>query len=65
VRLVEVPGAEVGSLLEAARGCARYPRCHFILVADHVELPLARSSGGLADLLAGLGGAGGRTAWWW
>jgi hypothetical protein len=47
----------VGNLLEAARGCARYPRLRFILVADHLDLPL-RAGAGLTDLLAGLGAAG-------
>jgi hypothetical protein len=27
LRLVDVPGGEVGGLLEAARGAGRYPRC--------------------------------------
>lgn len=49
-------GADVGSILEAARGCGRYPRARFILVADHVDLPVRGAAA--ADLLAGLSGTG-------
>ncbi len=35
MRLVDLTGAELGNVLEAARGCGRYPRLRFILVADH------------------------------
>lgn len=58
LRLVDVSGAELSSLLEAARGCGRYPRLRFVLVADHVELPLGRGGALAADLMAGLAGAG-------
>ncbi|GIL72705.1 hypothetical protein Vretimale_4412 [Volvox reticuliferus] len=54
LRLVDVGSAEVGNILEAARGCGRYPRLRFILVADHVDLPMR----GAADLMSGLAGSG-------
>lgn len=53
---MDVSGAEVGNLLEVARGCGRYPRLRFVLAADHVDFPLR---GGLAsDLMSGLSGLG-------
>ncbi|KAF6251040.1 hypothetical protein COO60DRAFT_1275392 [Scenedesmus sp. NREL 46B-D3] len=60
LRIVEVPPAELPNVLDIARGCARYPRVHFVLVADHVELPLKGQLA--ADLMAGLGG-GGASGW--
>jgi hypothetical protein len=53
---VEVPPSELPNILDIARGCARYPRVHFILIADHVELPLKGQTA--ADLMSGLGGSG-------
>jgi hypothetical protein len=53
---VEVPPSELPNILDIARGCARYPRVHFILVADHVELPIKGQLA--ADLMSGLGGSG-------
>ncbi|GLC51367.1 hypothetical protein PLESTB_000494700 [Pleodorina starrii] len=60
LRLVDVGGAEVGNILEAARGCGRYPRLRFVLVADHVDFPLRGSAA--ADLMSGLAG-GGPSGW--
>lgn len=57
LRVVEVPASEVSNILDIARGCARYPRVRFILVADHVDLPLRGSAG--TDLMSGLSAAGG------
>ncbi|GBF92461.1 hypothetical protein Rsub_04565 [Raphidocelis subcapitata] len=57
IRLVEVTSSEFGAILDIARGCARYPRVRFILVADHLELPLRGSL--LQDVCSGLSGAGG------
>lgn len=57
LRIVEVPPSELPNILDIARGCARYPRVHFVLVADHVELPLRGSVA--QDLMSGLGGCGG------
>lgn len=57
LRVVEVPASEIGNVLDIARGCARYPRVRFILVADHVELPLRGSAA--TDLMSGLSAAGG------
>lgn len=57
LRLVEVSSSEWPNVLEVARGCARYPRLRFIIVADHVDVP---PRGNVAvDLLNGLGGTGG------
>jgi hypothetical protein len=56
LRIVEVPPSELPNILDIARGCARYPRVHFILVADHVELPLKAQIA--ADLMSGLGASG-------
>ena len=52
MRLVYLSGADGSTILEAARGCGRYPRLRFILVADHVDMPLRGA--GAADLMAGL-----------
>jgi hypothetical protein len=57
LRIVEVPASEVHNLVDIARGCARYPRVHFILVVDHLELPLRGA--GSADLMGALAAAGG------
>lgn len=57
LRIVEVPASEVGNLVDIARGCARYPRVHFILVVDHLELPLRGA--GATDLMGALAAAGG------
>ena len=57
LRIVEVPASEVHNLVDIARGCARYPRVHFILVVDHLELPLRGP--GSADLMGALAAAGG------
>jgi hypothetical protein len=43
--------------VDIARGCARYPRLHFILVVDQLELP--HRGHGAADLLGALAAAGG------
>lgn len=56
MRVVEASGSEVGGLLEIARGCGRYPRLRFIIVADHVDFPLRGQLA--ADLMAGLSGSG-------
>ncbi|GFR41273.1 hypothetical protein Agub_g1948, partial [Astrephomene gubernaculifera] len=61
LRLVDVSGCDAASLLEAARGCGRYPRLRFILVADHLELPLRGA--GVGELLGGLAGGGGAAGW--
>lgn len=61
VRLVEVPPSELPNILDIARGCARYPRVRFILVADHVDFPLPRSAA--ADLCSGLSGGSGPSGW--
>lgn len=53
---MEVPASEVSNLVDIARGCARYPRVHFILVVDHLELPLRGA--GATDLLGALAAAG-------
>lgn len=53
---MEVPASEVSNLVDIARGCARYPRVHFILVVDHLELPLR--GGGATDLMGALAAAG-------
>jgi len=57
VRVVELSTGEWPAVMDAARGCGRYPRVRFILVADHLELP-ARGAPA-ADLLSGLSGGGG------
>jgi hypothetical protein len=57
LRIVEVPASEVSNLVDIARGCARYPRVHFILVVDHLELPLRGA--GATDLMGALAAAGG------
>ncbi|KAI8474492.1 MAG: hypothetical protein J3K34DRAFT_518218 [Monoraphidium minutum] len=67
IRLVDVPSSELPNILDIARGCARYPRVRFILVADHVDLPLRASQYPRVrfilvadhDLSAGMAGAGG------
>ncbi|WIA40947.1 hypothetical protein OEZ86_004601 [Tetradesmus obliquus] len=56
LRIVEVPPSELPNILDIARGCARYPRVHFILVADHVDSPLKGQLA--ADLMSGLGSSG-------
>ncbi|KAJ9510215.1 hypothetical protein QJQ45_015694 [Haematococcus lacustris] len=56
LRVVDVSGAEVGAILEAARGCGRYPRLRFVLVADHVDFPVRPTLA--ADLMAGLSDVG-------
>ncbi|GFH24897.1 DUF815 domain-containing protein, partial [Haematococcus lacustris] len=56
LRVVDVSGAEVGAILEAARGCGRYPRLRFVLVADHVDFPVRPALA--ADLMAGLSDVG-------
>jgi len=56
LRLVEVPASEVNNILDIARGCARYPRVRFILVADHLELPLRGTAA--ADISSALSGSG-------
>jgi hypothetical protein len=61
LRVVEVPAAEVANLVDIARGCARYPRVHFVLVVDHLDLPLRGS--GATDLLGALAAAGGFWEW--
>ena len=60
LRLVDVPSGEAGNILEIARGCARYPRIRFILVLDHLDLPLRGNLA--ADLLNGLT-EGGSSGW--
>ncbi|KXZ56696.1 hypothetical protein GPECTOR_1g627 [Gonium pectorale] len=62
LRLVDVGSAELGALLEAARGCGRYPRLRFVLVADHVDFPLRGAAA--ADLCSGLAGAGAGPSGW-
>eukprot|EP00878_Enallax_costatus_P017062 GHUV01017914.1.p1 GENE.GHUV01017914.1~~GHUV01017914.1.p1 ORF type:complete len:556 (+),score=170.71 GHUV01017914.1:1048-2715(+) len=57
LRVVEIPGSEISNILDIARGCARYPRVRFILVADHVDLPVRGSAA--TDLMTGLSAAGG------
>jgi predicted AAA+ superfamily ATPase len=75
VRVVDVGPAELPNLLEAARGCGRYPRVRFVLIADDVPLPLAGGSSAAwaSDLLSALASAGGSAssaaasggaAWW-
>ncbi len=54
--MVDVPASELANILDIARGCARYPRVRFVLVADHVELPLRGQVA--ADLSAGMSGTG-------
>lgn len=54
---MEVPPSEASNLLAIAQGCGRYPRVRFILVLDHVDLPLGKGAL-LNDLLAGLGNTG-------
>ncbi|KAF5830680.1 hypothetical protein DUNSADRAFT_14195 [Dunaliella salina] len=56
LRIVDVNGSDSGAILEAARGCGRYPRIRFILVADHMDFPV-RSDIAM-DLMAGLSGVG-------
>ncbi|KAG2443031.1 hypothetical protein HYH02_009446 [Chlamydomonas schloesseri] len=56
LRLVDVSGAELGNILEVARGCGRYPRLRFVLVADHVDFPLRGAAA--AELCSGLSGSG-------
>lgn len=56
VRVVEVPSSEVANLVDIARGCGRYPRVHFILVVDHLELPYRGAAA--PDLLGALAAAG-------
>lgn len=54
LRVVEVSAAEVPNLMDVARGCGRYPRLRFLIVADHVDLPF---KGQVAtDLMTGLAG---------
>ncbi len=53
---MDLSGAELGNILEAARGCSRYPRLRFVLVADHVDFPLRGAAA--ADLMSGLTGSG-------
>jgi len=55
LRVVDV-GADAGAILEAARGCGRYPRLRFVVVADHVDMPLRGSTA--ADIMAGLSSTG-------
>ncbi|MEW5310001.1 MAG: hypothetical protein WDW38_001837 [Sanguina aurantia] len=56
LRVVDVGSSEFSNILEIARGCARYPRVRFVLVADHLDWPLR---GAVAnDLLSGLSGSG-------
>lgn len=72
VRIVDVGPVELPNLLEAARGCGRYPRVRFALLADDVPLPLAGGGGAAwaSELLAALAAAGGAPAaggsasWW-
>ena len=53
---MEVGSSELSNIIDVARGCARYPRVRFILVADHVDFPLR---GALAsDIMAGMVGGG-------
>eukprot|EP00879_Flechtneria_rotunda_P022214 GHRR01023438.1.p1 GENE.GHRR01023438.1~~GHRR01023438.1.p1 ORF type:complete len:493 (+),score=139.30 GHRR01023438.1:778-2256(+) len=56
VRLVQIPNSELPNTVDIAKGCARYPRVRFILVADNVELPLRGPAS--AELVAGLEGSG-------
>ncbi len=49
---MDVGAADGGTILEAARGCGRYPRVRFVIVADPLELPLRGASA--AELMAGL-----------
>jgi hypothetical protein len=56
LRIVEVPASEVCNLVDIARGCARYPRLHFILVVDQLELP--HRGAGASDLMGALAAAG-------
>jgi predicted AAA+ superfamily ATPase len=60
LRLVEVPPSEANNVLEIARACARYPRIRFILVLDHLELPVRGALA--ADLMNGLA-SGGSSQW--
>ena len=53
---MDVPASEGRNILDIARGCARYPRVRFVLVMDHVDLPLGGDTA--KDLMAGLSGAG-------
>jgi predicted AAA+ superfamily ATPase len=69
VRVVDVGPAELSNLLEAARGCGRYPRVRFVLLADDVSLPLPGSpwASELFSALAAAGGAPatrGSASWW-
>lgn len=54
---MDVPHHELHNILDIARGCARYPRLRFILVADHVDLPMRGQLA--ADMAAGLSAGGG------
>jgi predicted AAA+ superfamily ATPase len=70
VRVVDVGPAELSNLLEAARGCGRYPRVRFVLLADDVPLPLGGGAWA-SELLAALAASGGAAAassssaaWW-
>mgnify|MGYP001807795005 CR=1 FL=1 len=56
LRLVDVSGAELSNILEVARGCGRYPRLRFVLVADHVDFPVRGAAA--AELCSGLSGSG-------
>jgi len=56
LRIVDVNGSDPGAILEAARGCGRYPRIRFILVADHMDFPLRSDIA--TDIMAGLSGVG-------
>lgn len=60
LRIVDVPTSELNNLVDIARGCARYPRLRFIIVADHVDFPLR---GSLAADLSGALTAGGPSGW--
>ncbi len=53
---MDVTGAELGNILEVARGCGRYPRLRFVLVADHVDFPVRGAAA--AELCSGLSGSG-------
>lgn len=44
-------------MVEIARGCGRYPRLRFIIVADHIDFPIRGNVS--ADLATGLSGGGG------
>ncbi|KAG2499306.1 hypothetical protein HYH03_002884 [Edaphochlamys debaryana] len=56
LRLVDVGSEGPAAVLEAARGCGRYPRLRFVIVADHVDCPVRGAAA--ADLSAGLGRCG-------